>query len=187
VWLAGAQLWARPRDGSTPPRVVVQARGFEQLGRPALFGTTLVYHRAGRSGSQIRTVDVVGEGDRLLRSERRALLSNPSFDGRGLLYVRSTSTRQELRIGALARRRPSRDRALYRTTPTARRDATHEPGRHRHSAGYRGGKPPPLAPRPPAGVVDTLWTTALGPGAAFVTRIRKKSGATTATVLSVPR
>ena len=40
----------------------------------------------------------------VLRSERRALLLNPSFDGRALLYVRSTYTRQELRLGPLARR-----------------------------------------------------------------------------------
>ena len=116
-----------------------------------------------------------------------ALLSNPSFDGRRVLYVRSTYTLQELRLGILQRRSTTRDRALYRTTPTARRDASHEPGHHRHSAGYKGGKPPPLAPRPPAGVVDTLWTTALGPSAAYVTRLRKKSGVTTATLLSVPR
>ena len=123
----------------------------------------------------------------VVRTERRALLSNPTFDGGRLLYVRSTYTRQELRLGLLAPRKTTRDRILYRATPTARRDAGHEPGKHRHQAGYKGGKPPPLAPRPPAGVVDTLWTTALGPGVAYVTRLRKKSGVTTATLLSVPR
>ncbi len=100
-----------------------------------------------------------------------------------MLYVRSTYTLQELRLGPIVRRKTTRDQVLYRTTPTARRDASHEPGHHRHSAGYKGGKPPPLAPRPPAGVVDTLWTTALGPSAAYVTRLRKKSGVTTATLL----
>jgi hypothetical protein len=188
VWLIGGnQLWAQPREASTPPRLVAQAPAGEQLGRPGLSRATLVYHRAGKSGSQIRTIDLGTGADRLLRSERRALLSNPSFDGGRLLYVRSTSTLQELRIGTLTRRKTTRDRALYRTTPTARRDAGHEPGHHRHVAGYPGGKPPKLAPRPPAGVVDTLWTTALGPETAFVTRLRKKSGATTATVLAVPR
>jgi hypothetical protein len=188
AWLAsGAQLWALPRDGSGPPRLVAQARTGEQLGRPGLSGVTLVYHRAGKSGSQIRAIDLGTGANQLLRSERRALLSNPSFDGRRLLYVRSTSTLQELRIGTLTRRKATRDRALYRTTPTARRDAEREPGHHRHAVGYPGGKPPKLAPRPPAGVVDTLWTTALGPDTAFVTRLRKKSGATTATVLAVPR
>jgi hypothetical protein len=188
VWLAGGrQLIAQPRDATVAPRIVAQARGSEQLGRPALAGATLAFHRAGRSGSQIRLLDLATGIERLARSERRALLTNPSFDGRLLLYVRSTFTRQELRLGTATRRATTRDRILYGTTPTARRDAGHEPGRHRHSAGYPHGKPPPLAPRPPAGVVDTLWTTALGPADALVTRLRRRGGVTTATVLSVPR
>ena len=188
VWLAGGrQLIAQPRDATAPPRVVVQAIGTEQLGRPALAGQTLVFHVAARSGSAIRLLDLATGAQRLVRSERRALLSNPSFDGASLLYVRSTYTLQELRLGGLARRRTTSDRVLYRTTPTARRDASHEPGRHRHSAGYRRRKPPPLAPRPPAGVVDTLWTTALGPASAYVTRLRRRGGVTSATLLGVPR
>jgi hypothetical protein len=125
----------------------------------------------------------------VLRSEKRALLLNPSFDGGSLLYVRSTSTRQELRLGPPVRRAITRDRRLYSTTPTGRRDAGHEKGHGRHHAGYPGGRPPRLAPRPPAGVSTTLWTTALGPATAYVTRLRHRSGTTTtaATVLSVPR
>jgi hypothetical protein len=188
VWLAGGrQLIAQPRDATVPPRIVVQASGSQQLGRPSIVGATVVFHRAGRAGAQIRLLDLATGQERLVRSEPRALLSNPSFDGRELLYVRSTYTRQELRLGSAALRRTTSDRVLYRTTPTARRDASHEPGRHRHSVGYPHGKPPPLAPRPPAGVVDTLWTTALGPADAFVTRLRKRGGVTSATVLSVPR
>jgi len=188
VWLVGqTQLVVQPRDSSAPPRTAVSARIGEQLGRPSIVGSTVLFHRAGKAGSSIRLLDLATGRESVLRSERRALLSNPSFDGRRMLYVRSTYTLQELRLGPVVRRGTSRDGALYRTTPTARRDASHEPGHHRHSAGYKGGKPPPLAPRPPAGVVDTLWTTALGPGAAYVTRLRKKSGVTTATLLSVPR
>jgi hypothetical protein len=190
VWLVGtAQLVAQPRDVSTPPRLVATARPGEQLGRPALAGQALVFHRAGRSGAQIRLLDLGTGQERVLRSERRALLLNPSFDGRELLYVRSTSTRQELRLGPPGRRAPTRDRRLYSTTPTARRDAGHEPGRGRHRVGYPGKKPPRLAPRPPAGVSNTLWTTALGPQAAYVTRLRRRGGTTTTTaaVLSVPR
>ena len=88
----------------------------------------------------------------MLRSERRALLLNPSFDGHELLYVRSTYTRQELRLGPPVRRATTRDRRLYGTTPTGRRDAGHEQGHGRHRAGYPDGKPPRLAPRPPAGI-----------------------------------
>ena len=188
VWLAGqAQLVVQPRDASAPPRLVAGARSGEQLGRPSIVGSTILFHRAGRTGSSIRVFDLALNRESVVRTERRALLSNPTFDGGRLLYVRSTYTRQELRLGILQPRKTTRDRILYRATPTARRDATHEPGKHRHSAGYKGGKPPPLAPRPPAGVVDTLWTTALGPTVAYVTRLRKKSGVTSATVLSVPR
>jgi hypothetical protein len=188
VWLVGqAQLVVQPRDASVPPRPVAGARPGEQLGRPSIVGSSILLHRARKTGSAIRLLDLTTGIESLLRSERRALLSNPAFDGSGVLYVRSTYTHQELRLGILQRRKTTRDRVLYRATPTARRDATREPGRHRHSAGYKGGKPPRLAPRPPAGVVDTLWTTALGPSTAFVTRLRKKSGVTTATLLSIPR
>ena len=188
VWLVGqAQLVVQPRNAGVAPRTVAAAAPGEQLGRPSIVGSALVFHRASRAGSSIRLFDLAVNRESTVRSERRALLSNPSFDGRRIVYVRSTSTLQELRLGPLVRRSVSRDQALYRTTPTARRDATHEKGRHRHSAGYKGGKPPRLAPRPPAGVVDTLWTTALGPTAAYVTRLRKRSGVTSATVLSVPR
>ncbi len=190
VWLVGTtQLVAQPRNISAPPRIVATARAGEQLGRPALTGQALVFHRAGRSGSQIRLLDLGTGRERVLRFERRALLLNPSFDGSELLYVRSTSTRQELRLGPPDRRATTRDRRLYGTTPTGRRDAGHEKGHGRHRAGYPGGKPPPLPPRPRAGVSTTLWTTALGPGAAYVTRLRHRGGTTgtVATVLSVRR
>jgi hypothetical protein len=188
VWLVGAsQLVAQPRDGSAAPRVVATATGSDQLGRPGLSGQTLVYHRAGRRGSRIQLLDLATGAGRVLRSERRALLSNPSFDGRELLYVRSTYTRQELRLGPPLRRATTRDRRLYGTTPTARRDADHDKGRHLIHQGYPGGHPPPLPPRPRAGITDTLWTTALGPSTAYVTRLRLRGGRTTATVLSVPR
>ena len=190
VWLVGTtQLVAQPRSAAMPPRVVATARASEQLGRPALAGQSLVFHRAGRTGSQIRLVDLGTGAERVLRSEPRALLLNPSFDGRELLYVRSTYTRQELRLGPPGRRAPARDRRLYSTTPTGRRDSGHEEGHGRHRAGYPGGRPPRLAPRPPAGISYTLWSTALGPQAAYVTRLRHRGGTTTTTaaVLSVPR
>jgi hypothetical protein len=188
VWLVGtSQLVAQPRNAAAAPRVVATARGSEQLGRPGLAGQTLVFHRAGREGSQIRLLDLGTGREQLLRSERRALLSNPSYDGRQLLYVRSTFTRQELRIGPARRDATTRDRRIYDTVPTARRDAGHEKGHARHRAGYPGGRPPRLAPRPRAGVTDTLWSTALGPRDAYVTRLRLRGGTTTATVLSVPR
>jgi hypothetical protein len=189
VWLVGGtQLVAQPRDASVAPREIARARGSEQLGRPSLVGATVVFHRAGRDGSSIRLFDLATNRESVLRTERRTLLSNPSFEGRRIVYVRSTYKVQELRIGPLVRRKATRDRVLYGTTPTGRRDADKDSGHHRHGAGYPGGKAPKLYKRPPLGVTDTLWTTALSPSEAYVTRIRKRQGApTTATILSVPR
>jgi hypothetical protein len=68
-----------------------------------------------------------------------------------------------------------------------RRDAGHEPGHHRHGAGYPGGRAPRLPPRAPAGVDLTLWTTALARGAAYVTSIRRAGGATTTQILAIRR
>jgi hypothetical protein len=189
VWLVGGnQLFAQPRDSSAAPREVARARAGEQLGRPSIVGATVVYHRAGTSGSQIRLLDLAAARDTLLRSEHRALLSNPTFDGRRVLYVRSTYKSQELRLGPLTRRATTKDQRLYATWPTARRDPGREKGHQRHRAGYKNHKPPKLWRRPPAGITDTLWTTALGPTTAYVTRIRKRTGAaTTSTIISVPR
>jgi hypothetical protein len=189
VWLVGGrQLFAQPRDSSAAPREVARAPGTEQLGRPSIVGATVVYHRAGTAGSQIRLLDLATGRDTVLRSEHRALLSNPTFDGRRVLYVRSVYTQQELRLGVLQRRATTKDQRLYITWPTGRRDPGREKGHHRHRAGYKNHKPPKLWRRPPAGITDTLWTTALGPTTAYVTRIRKRAGAaTTSTILSVPR
>ncbi len=188
VWLVGtAELVAQPRNASAPPRVVARAGSSEQLGRPALAGQALVFHRAGRAGSQIRLLDLGSGREQLLRSEHRALLLNPSFDGGAVLYVRSTYTRQELRLGPPVPRATTNDRRVYSTTPTGRRDAEREKGHGRHHQGYPGGRPPRLPQRPRAGITDTLWTTALGPTAAYVTRLRLRGGTTTAAVLGVPR
>ena len=163
-WCNQTQLVVQPRDSSAAPRTFASARIGEQLGRPSIVGSTVVFHRAGKAGSSIRLLDLATGRESLLRSERRALLQQPVVRRPPhALRPLDLHAPGAARSGPLVRRKTTRDRILYRTTPTARRDAGHEPGHHRHSAGYKGGKPPPLAPRPPAGVVDTLWTTALGP------------------------
>ena len=65
-----------------------------------------------------------------------------------------------------------KDRALYGTVPTGRRDAGYEPGAEHH----RHGHPKKLPPRPKRGVRITLWSTALAPDAAYVTRLRQDAG-----------
>jgi hypothetical protein len=153
------------------------------LGRPALAGSTLLFHLTTANGSVIRAVDLATGTRTTLRSQHRSMLLNPSARGGTLVYVRSTFRRQELRLGPLAKGRVGLDRVLYSTTPTGRRDSAHEPG-YVKDEHYPGG----LYPRPPAGRSDTLWTTALGPGAAYVTRLRQRTGkAASAVILRVTR
>ena len=182
-WLAwrareatGDVIYAAPLAGG-PPRQVMRA---PELGRPALEGARIAFHLAGR----IMVADLPAGPPRTLRHERRALLLNPSLHDGRLLYVRTTFSRQELRLGPLTRRAPRRDRRLWSTVPTGRRDAGHEPGR-RH---MRHGHPHELWRRPREGVSATLWTTALADEAAYVTRLHQISGRPlVAEILRVPR
>ena len=65
--------------------------------------------------------------------------------------------------------------------------AGNERGRNRHGEGYPGGRPPALPKRSAEGVSATLWTTALAPAVAYVTRIRRTEKGTTTVILSLPR
>jgi len=177
---AGDALYAAPLAGGGA-RLVARA---PELGRPALEGDRLAYHVAAATGGQIVIADLAAGTFATVRSERRALLLNPSLlDGR-LLYVRALFSRQELRIGPQTKRGPRRDRQLWTTVPTGRRDAGHEPG-DRHK---RHGQPHKLWRRPRRGLSLTLWTTALTEDAAYVTRLRQVSGRPLATeILRVSR
>jgi hypothetical protein len=165
---AGDVLYAAPLAGGQP-RLVARAA---ELGRPALEGNRLAFHVAGRTGSHVVIADLAAGTSAAVRSERRALLLNPSLlDGR-LLYVRATFKRQELRIGAQSKRRLRLDRKLWSTVPTGRRDAGYEPGIEHHQHG----NPHKLWRRPRRGFSATLWTTALAEDAAYVTRLRQVAG-----------
>ena len=172
-------LMASPLPPAAPaPRAVASAA---ELGRPALADERLLFHTA---EGRIDEIALGTGGRRTLRRQPRALLLNPSARGDLLLYVRSTSERQELRLGPLRPRTERRDRTLYGIVPTGRRDAGHEPG-DEHK---RHGHPKKLPPRPPRGVAYTLWTTALGEREAYVTRLRQDAGRpVTATLLRIPR
>jgi hypothetical protein len=166
------------------PRVVDRRAAPVQLGRPALASDRLLFHLAGRDSSRIDEIVLPTAARRTLRRQVRALLLNPSALGGRLLYVRSTHTRQQLRYGRLEPRHPAKDRALFGTVPTGRRDAGHEPGDSHKAHGH----PKQLPPRPKRGVHVTLWSTALAADAAFVTRLTQRRGQpVVATLLRVPR
>jgi hypothetical protein len=172
AWRAHAEdgdtIYAQALAGGAPRRVA-KAR---ELGRPALEGSRLAYHVTGRTGSRIVVADLTSGKRKTVRRERRALLVNPSLHGGELAYVRNYYRRQELRVGPQAKRSPRRDRRLWSTVPTGRRDAGHDPGKEH----LRHGWPKKLWPRPRRGVSATLWTTALGDGVAYVALLRQVAG-----------
>ncbi len=173
AWRAGGALYAAPVDAPVPRQVIVG-----NVGRPVLSGTLLVFAIDGR----IEVIDLVTGRHQLLRREARAELRGPSVDGFRLTYVKATYKRQQVLTGVLLPRRPSSDRTLYGTTPTARRDAGHEPGRRK----AKGHINKPLWRRPPAGVSDTLTTTATSESAVYFTRVRQpRGGAARADVIRV--
>ena len=157
----------------------------DELGRPALLGTRLLCHVAGPAGSRAdRRRHGDGRPGGSARRTRRP--AHQPCDRRAAAALRA---RDGPRTGAAARYAASRLRP--RTTSCcscihrpAARDREHEPGRRRHRHRRRR---PKLPPRAQPGVVDTLWTTALTPDAAYVTRLRARRGAArTADILRVP-
>jgi hypothetical protein len=194
--VSDALLAWRTRDGAGTDRIwvsdggdpwlVLESAAPTELGRPALAGPVLLCHLAGPAGSRLLHVDLASGAQTVLREQLGAQITNPATDGSRLLYVHATGQVQQLRIGPIAPADPAADRVLLVQPSPGQRDREHERGRHRHRQGYRGRRPP-LPPRAPRGVVATLWTTALDPGTAYVTRLRAiKDRAQTADILSVP-
>jgi hypothetical protein len=164
----GDTILAAPLGGGAPRQIAKSS----ELGRPALEGGRLAYHVTGRTGSRIVIADLATGKRTTVRRERRAMLLNPSLHGGDLAYVRNVYRRQELRVGPQSKRSPVRDRRLWSTVPTGRRDAGHEPGKKHHRHGW----PRKLWPRPKRGLSATLWTTALGADVAYVALLRQTIG-----------
>jgi hypothetical protein len=174
VWTGGGQL-------------VLESPAPTEIGRPALAGSLLLCHTAGPGGSAVHAIDLGTGAQTVLRTDPSAQITNPATDGSRLLYVHATGQLQQLRVGPLAIGDPDADAVILSHPSPGRRDREHERGRRLHRAGYPRRRHPLLPPRAPAGVVATLWSTALTPETAYVTRLRAIRGqGRTADILSVP-
>lgn len=160
AWRAAGALYAASLADGVPRPVLAGA-----VGKPVLTGNLLVFDIEGR----IESIDLTTGLRQILRRQPRADLRGPSVNAGRLTYVRATYARQQVMTGILRPRRTTSDRAVYGTTPSARRDEGHEPGR----GNARGHINEPLWQRPPAGVSDTLTTTATAADAIFFTRVRQ--------------
>ncbi len=164
AWRAGPTLWVAPiGDGGFGggTRVAVG-----EVGRPALDGNTLLYDYSGR----IAAIDLTTMQRTILRREPRAQLRGPAALNGRLVYVRATYRRQQVMTGPLAPQSTRKDKALWGTVPTSRRDAGEEGGKHKDAPGHHHD----LWPRPKPGVADTLTTTAAAADAVYVTRLRQR-------------
>ena len=171
-----------------PPLEIRRIGAPDRIGRPSLDGDRVVFHVAQRSASWIEEIYLPTRRRTRLRTSRSgAQLLNPSEAGGELLYIRSSAERQEVLIGPRRARDGSRDDGLLTMHPTRRRDAVREHGRKRHAEGYPRDRPPTLPERPPAGVTVTLWSTALAPDAAYVSRIRRTAAGTANVIVRLSR
>ncbi len=172
-----------------PPVDIRTVRAPNRIGRPSVDEHRAVYHVARRGDpSTIEEIFLPTRRRTRLRTGRQgAQLLNPSELGGTLLYITSSAERQRVRIGPRRARSGDNDRSLFSMHPVVRRDAGHERGRDRHGAGYPGGQAPKFPERAPEGVAVTLWSTALAPGAAYVTRQRRSAEGTSNTILRISR
>jgi hypothetical protein len=170
----GDSIVARPLPGAGEARVVATVAPPAQLGRPSLDGNIVVFHLATRRRSQIVAADLAAGTSSIVRTSRRAQLTNPSVHADQLLFVRQTNTAQRLELGRL--KAGATNRVIYRLRAPASRDPGHEPG---HSRVTR----TPRVPR----AAGTLWTTALSAEHAFVTFVPRRGGVARASIVSISR
>ena len=174
VWRArGDRMLARTLPAGEP-RVIASGPP-DTFGRPAIDGSRVVFHVAGPTLSRIVQVDVATGARRTLRRDRRAALTNPSLLGDALLYVRTTQWSQSL-IGGR--------RVLLRIAPAITADKGYSTKHGPHRRVPQPKRPPKEGP---AGTTTTLWTTALAPDAAYVTKLSERGGQTTASLVRVAR
>jgi len=170
-----------------PPVDIRRVPAPDRIGRPSIDGDRVVFHVAQRARSTIEEMFLPTRRRTTLRTGRDgAQLLNPSEQGGQLLYVRSAAERQHVLLGARRSRRGG-DRALLTMPATVRRDSGHERGRKRHNEGYPRGRAPRLPERAPVGVTATLWSTALTPDAAYVSRIRRTASGVSNVIVRLSR
>lgn len=163
----GDELFATtPGQPAVAPLAVTG--GDAQLSRPSLDGARLAYAVTTRHSSRIVVADLASGSRQTVLRSRRTQLSQPALLGDALLYVQARACDQRLRL----KRADGTTRTLLTLGTTARRDAGHEP---HHTT--QGSEPTDCPRGTPRRTRTTLWSTALGPAAAYVTLLRPATGA----------
>jgi hypothetical protein len=161
---AAYELHAVPLPAGAPDRVIAVRQGPAQLGRPAIDGNLVVFATASSRSSTIDVFDLAAGRSRVLLRSRLGSVLNPALRGRTLLFERLSYCSQQLRLASLAR--PSASHLIVSLGTLGRRDRGYSPG-HTH-VGSRASHCPRRSRRRSR---LALWTTALVPGAAYVTEL----------------
>jgi hypothetical protein len=159
----GERLVARRTNGRGRKRIIARARGAAQLGRPSVSGDVVYFAVNGRRSNRILKHRITTGGRRTAFRGRRVHYTNPSVRGAYLLYVRTTRSRQQLRLKRRGRR--GAGRILYSIAAISRRDRGYAPGRRPHSRSYRDLRRSDFV----------LWSTALSARYGYVTLVRRSS------------
>jgi hypothetical protein len=173
-------LYTLPLPGLTPMTTLAGEPSSADLGRPAIDGNRMVVAINGPRTSRIVEFNLRSGGQRVLRSSRGSQLLNPVLLGDRLLYERATFCDQRLVLGSP--KTAAGAKVLLRLGGVSSRDQGFEPG-HTSQGSEPSRCPSPQAPRTRV----SLWTTALGPDAAYVTELTPQaSGPSLAKLLAVP-
>lgn len=166
-----------------PPARTLQLAGARlagEIGRPALYGSNVVFTASSPQRSAVELVNLAtGERRTLRASERGAALLNPSLLNGRVLYERVDRCAQQLRIGSPRTRRG--ERVLLSIASTVTRDPGYQRGyEHAYNSASlcrnRGSG---------AGAETRLGPTALSFTSAFVTEIH--SNGSHARIITVSR
>jgi hypothetical protein len=165
---ANETIVARTLSPLGPAVMIANVRPPDQLGRPALDGATVVFAamHAGQRPSRIVRVDLLTGRRSVILSDPRRQLLNPSISHGRLLYERVGDCTSELLLARL--RTPAAARVLAAAPTQIPRDGGYGPG------AILEGRTPHHCVGPLAGSykrVTSYWTTALGPGAAYMTLV----------------
>jgi hypothetical protein len=159
----GERLVALRTSGRGRRRIIARVRWPAQLGRPSVSGDVAFFAVNGRRSNKIVKHRITTGGRRTAFRGRRVHFSNPSVRGGFLLYVRTTRSRQQLRLKRRGRR--GAGRILYSIAAISRRDRGYAPGRAPHSRHYSDLRRSDFV----------LWSTALTGRYAYVTLVRRSS------------
>jgi hypothetical protein len=166
----GDRLLAVRLPGLGRPRVIAGGRAHVQIGRPALSRDRLVFAVATARSSSLIAVNLATGARSTVRRSTLTQLSQPALRNGSLLYVEADYCTQRLVLVRL--HAPHRQRRLLRIGSTAPRDAGRDPG---HTT--QGSEPSRCPPGTPPRTDTLLWSTALAPGAAYVTLLRPSADA----------